>query len=80
VPLILEFIGPNDINDLHELILATMPDLQVYSDGFHEDGTDRKHPRMEVIGHGPIVTLTVPDGTDSTALGIIVDNYMKDRR
>lgn len=75
----LEFEGPNDINELHDLILLKMPTLEAYKVGVYEDGSDRKYPRMEVVGHGDIVTLTVPDGTDSAALGLIVNNYMRAR-
>ena len=72
----LSFEVPNDLDELHELILAGMPELQPYKVGSDEDGSDIKHPRMEVIGRGELVILTVPDDTDTEALGLIVNDYM----
>jgi hypothetical protein len=75
----LSFKGPNDLSELHDLILIKMPELQPYKAGVHEDGSDRRYPRMEVLGWGDIVSLTVPDGTDTKALGSIVNDYMRAR-
>ena len=72
----LSFEGPNNLSDLHDLILSNMPTLQPIVDGFNEEGTIIRRSIMEVIGQGNLVYLTVPDDTDTETLGLIVNDYM----
>lgn len=73
----LEFRGTTDINALHDAILESIPDLRPYQSGNDEEGEPVFLPRMEVIGRGDLVWLTVPDSTDREELNLVVNDHIR---
>jgi len=72
----LEFRGATDISALHDVILRSMPGLRPYESGTDEEGEPVYYPRMQVIGRGDLVWLTVPDSTDREELNLVVNDHI----